>query len=246
MARKHGGHHGGAWKVAYADFTTAMMALFLLLWLISQDQKIKEAIQRTFRTPLVSVTKETTGIIPSVSNSGNAESTKPGPFDSASSMELSMLKRLNQSLHKTLEVEKDPENQTVKLELTPEGLRINIFDRSRKPIFEPDSAQLTEYGNWVLSTVAWEISRYTAFRIELEGHTQRGRIPKSLDYGNWELSADRANAARRKLLLHGVQGYQIRKVAGFADTQPMRGVAPNDEANRRVTILLKLSLSETA
>src|ERR1700744_1536483 len=102
---KKGGHHGGAWKVAYADFVTAMMALFMVLWLTSQDQRIKEAIERAFRNPFSSVTKDSTGVIPSKDT--QAVRSSSGNFDSSSAVELTMLRRLNQDLLKSLQTDAD-------------------------------------------------------------------------------------------------------------------------------------------
>ena len=233
-------YHGGSWKVAYADFVTAMMALFLVLWLTSQDQKIKEAVQRSFRNPFSSLTKQSTGIIPSKDTL--AVKAREGNFDSASAVELNMLRKMADDLMKTLQSNPEtPEEIPLKLEITPEGMRISVFDRNRKPIFEPDTAEFTPYGAWIFSTLAWEISRYTnSFSIELEGHTELGRPSRSAEYTNWELSADRANTARRKLLAHDVVASQIRKVAGYAETLPMASLDPHDESNRRVAVLLKL------
>lgn len=236
MPRKHGSH-GGSWKVAYADFITAMMALFLVLWLSSQDQRIKEAIARSFRNPFMSVTKESTGIIPNKEyHSVKAES---GKFDAASAVELNMLRRLNEDLLKALNTQEPEEEQAVRMELTSEGLRITIFDRARKPVFEPDSDRFTPYGAWVFSTLAWQIARYRTFLVELEGHTDEAlQRPQAPD--PWELTSGRANAARRELVKHGVQGDQIKKVAGYGTTIPVPGHAPADEVNRRVSVLLKV------
>ncbi|MDB6053125.1 MAG: flagellar motor protein MotB [Verrucomicrobiales bacterium] len=241
MAKKRHPHHGGAWKVAYADFVTAMMALFLVLWLTSQDEKIKEAVERAFKNPFSSVTKESVGIIPN--KDSQALRSTGGNFDSASAIELTMLRRLNDDLLKSLKTETDSEEKdqrSVQLDLSPEGLRISIFDRSKKPIFERQSSSFTSYGAWVFSTLAWEISRHANFVVELEGHTEQGNAQIREDYGNWEISSDRANAARRKLEENGVKGAQIRKVAGFGDTSPMPGAEPADQINRRVTVLLKV------
>lgn len=238
MARKHGAH-GGAWKVAYADFVTAMMALFLVLWLSSQDQKIKEAIARSFRNPFMSVTKESTGIIPNKEyHSVKAES---GKFDAASAVELNMLRRLNEDLLKALNTQEPEDEQTVRMELTPDGLRISVFDRARKPVFQPNSDQFTPYGAWVFSTLAWQIARYRSFQVELEGHTEKVASPPPDAPDPWELTSGRANTARRELVKHGVLSEQIKKVAGYADTVPMPGMAPEDEVNRRVSVMLKVS-----
>ena len=237
MSKKKNQHHGGSWKVAYADFVTAMMALFLTLWLTAQDTKIKEAIERAFRNPFSSTTKESVGIIPN--KDVQALEKSKGNFDSPSALNLELLRRLTEDLAKLLQ--QDPQSQnSVKLDLTTDGLLINVFDRTHKPIFEPDSATFTPYGSWVFSTLAWEIGRYPTFTVELSGHTETGMKPISKSYGDWELSADRANAARRTLIQHGVADSQIWKVSGLGDTQPIDKADPSDEVNRRVSVLLKL------
>jgi chemotaxis protein MotB len=233
MSRHKKEHHGGAWKVAYADFITAMMALFLVLWLTAQDSKIKEAVERAFRNPFSSVTKESYGIIPS--KEPTASERASGNFNSVSAVEIETMRRISEDLAKILQ-QQDPAENSVKVELTTDGLRVNVFDRSHKPIFEPQSDVFTTYGGWVFSTLAWEISRYHSFRIELEGHTEAGS-----DAGNkWELSSLRANAARRLLVHNGVDTAQVCKVSGYADTVPIPEMPPSSEANRRVTVLLKL------
>ncbi len=238
MAKKGHGHHGGAWKVAYADFVTAMMALFLVLWLTSQDQKVRDAVQRAFTNPFASATEKNPGIMPEKNGSDSSQDSM-GPGRSASAMELEMLRKLNEDLAQSLEQTSD-NNKSIALEMTKEGLRISVFDRAKKPVFEADSVALTKYGRWILSTMAWNLSRYKSFKIEVEGHTEHSAIPReSLDL--WELTSGRANTARRLLLQHGVDGQQVRRVTGYADTVPMADVDPSDEANRRITIMLKPS-----
>jgi len=240
MAKKKG-HHGGAWKVAYADFTTAMMALFLCLWLTAQDTKIKEAVERAFRNPFSAVTKESVGIIPNKDTTATYRA--QGDFQSISAVEIETIRRISEELARILQQEDALEN-TVRLELTRDGLRINVFDRSQRPVFEPGTDRFTPYGEWVFSTLAWEIARYQSFKIELEGHTTRAAPQERETLRQWELSTERANAARRQLVQHGVLPTQICKVSGFADTMPMSDLPPDSEANRRVTILLRLK--ETA
>ncbi len=235
--------HGGAWKVAYADFITTMMALFLVLWLTAQDTKIKEAIERSFKNPFSSLTKESVGLIP------NSESTalqrERGNYDSPSAVHLELLRRVTEDLAKLLQ--SDAEDQSaVRIDPTPDGLRINVFDRSMHPVFKPDSIEFTPYGAWVFSTMAWVIARYPLFVVELEGHTEAGSTPRRADYTAWELSADRANATRRELIDHGIGARQVYKVAGFGDTQAMVGVAPTDESNRRVTVLVRMGMAPQA
>lgn len=240
MAKKHG-HHGGAWKVAYADFVTAMMALFLVLWLTAQDTKIKQAVERAFTHPFATVTKESTGIIQNKDT--QAVKSSQGNFDSASVMELNMLRKISEELMQTLGASNPEDNQPepLKMEITSEGLRISVFDRTRKSIFQPDTAKFTEYGKWVFTTLAWQLAKYSTngFQLELEGHTEYGFKPKSEDFTKWELTASRANAARRLIVDHGVLDQQVHQVAGFGDVAPLPDRPPTDESNRRVTVMVR-------
>ena len=235
-------HHGGAWKVAYADFVTAMMALFLVLWLTSQDTKIKEAVERAFRNPFSAVTKESTGIIPSADKDASASYKQQGNFQSVSAVEMETMRRISDDLSKILQQQEEAD-KSVQVDVTPEGLKINVFDKSHRPIFEPDSDTFTQYGGWVFSTLAWEISRYKTFKVELEGHTETNTKSGLEARSKWELSTDRANAARRKIIQNGVTAAQVCKVSGYADTEPMPGLPETAEVNRRVTVLLKLKQS---
>lgn len=226
---------GGSWKVAYADFVTAMMALFLVLWLVSQDQKIKESVERAFRNPFASLTKESVGILPNKET--QSVHSDQGNFDSAAAVELNVLRRLAQDLAKQLQ-DDEALDAPMKLEMTPEGLTISIFDRGTKPLFQGDSDDFTDYGKWIFSTLAWDLARYTTFNVELEGHTEKRDKPGRED--PWRLSADRANAGRELLTKGGVKPEQIKKVAGFADTEPLGGTPPEDPSNRRVTVKLRV------
>jgi chemotaxis protein MotB len=152
------------------------------------------------------------------------------------------MRRISEDLAKILQQQDEPE-KSVQLDLTSDGLRINVFDRSHKPIFEPESDVFTQYGAWVFSTLAWEISRYISFKIELEGHTESRTEAGVEAHNKWDLSTERANAARRKLVQNGVAAAQLCKITGYADTVPMPDLAPTSEANRRVTVLLRLKES---
>jgi len=212
----------------------------MVLWLTAQDTKIKEAIERAFRNPFSAITKESVGIIPNkdVTASQKAE----GKFESISAVEMETMRRISEDLAKMLQ-QQDEAEKSVQLDMTSDGLRINVFDRSHKPIFETDSDVFTSYGSWVFSTLAWEIARYTSFKIELEGHTESRVEGAGEAHNKWDLSTERANAARRKLVQNGVAATQLCKVSGYADTVPMPELPPTSEANRRVTVLLKLKES---
>jgi chemotaxis protein MotB len=116
---------------------------------------------------------------------------------------------------------------------------INFLDNPSEPVFEKDSPDFTEYGAWIFNTIAWEIARYPTTQIELEGHTEEGFQKIRKDYGSWEISVDRANSARRRLLSQGVKPSQIIKVAGFGGSKPLKDRNSVDPSNRRVTVMLR-------
>jgi chemotaxis protein MotB len=235
---KHG-HHGGAWKVAYADFVTAMMAFFLVMWLVSQDQKIKEAVEHSFRNPFGAMTRQSTGILND--NSDSASRSARGNFEPTSMVELTLLRKMSEDLLKSLQTNPElPDETPMRMDLLSDGIRLNMFDRNRKPLFKPGSNELSEYGEWIFTTLAWQINQFSNhFNIELEGHTENGFAAKPGGPDSWDLSTDRAHSARRILMKHDVQSKQIRRIAGYADTTPLPEIDIEDERNRRVTVILR-------
>ena len=232
------GGGGGSWKVAYADFVTAMMALFMVLWITSQDKKIKEAVELTFRHPFLRGPRQSSGIIPNTLEAPRGKSLA-GQYDMPSPLEMDMLRHLNDDLLKVLSTNPEyQKSQSIMLEFTEKGLNINVLNRSQKPVFETGGAQFTDYGRWVFSTLAWEIARYKRFSLEIEGHSPKGESPVNTSLDNWDLTANRANTARRLLVSSGVSLDQIRLVAGYGDARPLDAAKPTDEINNRVTVLL--------
>lgn len=228
---------GGAWKVAYADFVTAMMALFLVLWLVSQDTSVREAVERAFRSQFVSTGTGTSTLkletntvtIDSIGQSKNSDS----PF------EATVMSRMIDQLQ-ALNTPTEGENQPVKLNITPEGLEIEVFDRAKRPLFVGNTEKLTMYGRWVFSTLAWPIAENRDAHIEIAGHTPTGYASNRPQYTSWELSADRAKMVRRVLEKYGVKDSQISRVTGYGDSQPLPGTKPSDDKNRRVAVLIRL------
>jgi len=235
MAGKGG---GGSWKVAYADFVTAMMALFLVLWITSQDKQIKEAIELTFKHPFMKGPRQSSGIIPNTVESVRGRSLA-GQYETPSPLEMDMLRRLNENLLKVLATNPDyQQSQSVTLEFTEKGLNISVLNRTHKPVFSRGTSEFTEYGRWVFSTLAWEIARYKRFFVEIEGHSPQGEKVVEAEHDAWDLTADRANVARRLLVNNGVSPDLVRLVAGYGDTKPVPHAVPTDDINSRVTILL--------
>ncbi len=230
-ARGHAAHHGGAWKVAYADFVTAMMALFLVLWLVSQaDTKLKQSIASYFRSPGVFDT-QAGGIL-----SGEKKVSKAPEALDGNQNEQSLIS-VGENLKKKFDTR--PEfakvKDQVKIEVDDEGLRIQLLDQADRISFPVGNAELTDEAKAVLAEIAAGICALPNY-IKIGGHTDSRVFPSENGYTNWELSADRANAARRALQNACVKPEQIQRIIGYADTDPIN---PNDRfapANRRISI----------
>ena len=227
----HGGHHGGAWKVAYADFVTAMMALFIVLWIVGQSSSTKQAISMYFKDPGVFESGQGGGILQG--SSGSA----PSPTSNAA-IEMEKLKAEAKKIEEVIAAtpEFDKFKDKIQITVAKEGLRIELVENSTGLFFDVGSAQMKPETIKLLKLVAQEIGRLNN-RIMIEGYTD-ARPYVGKDYSNWELSADRANTARRVLEANGVRQDQVLQVRGFADRDLKHPDQPMDAANRRVSILV--------
>jgi chemotaxis protein MotB len=248
--KKHHGHHGGAWKVAYADFVTAMMAFFMVMWLSAQDSTVRTAIAGYFAKPGVlpqtssdGIMSGRTGIDPSslpVLNKEKEEKERQEQLEKERQAELEKLSSAAQHIQeKLVEI---PEvaslRDQIEFQVTPEGLRIELVEKSGSSFFQRGSALLRGESVEILKIIAQELGRLPN-NIVMEGHTDRAQYPRGVKYGNWELSNDRANAARRVMETGGLRLAQVRAVTGFADTALKVGEDPMDARNRRVSILVR-------
>ncbi len=234
MAKKGGGHHGGAWKVAYADFVTALMALFMVLWISGQNVEIRKATSKFFQDPYNALPDRASGVMSAnVAGSRSDESFT----DPTAPANMGFLQAIAKELYRLVNVEEKQDEKSIDIQITSDGLRINLYNRAAKPLFVKDSSEFTEWGQFVVQTVAWIIDRYD-FKVYIDGHTPYGREPLRKDYGSWELSADRANASRRALQHYAVDGRLIERVAGYGDTAPLPNTAPESDSNERITISL--------
>jgi len=221
----HGGHHGGAWKVAYADFVTAMMALFIVLWLMNSSKQVQEAIGGYFKDPsgrgkLVGSDK--------VGSGDNFTVTKDN---------MALLKeQLQQQIRKATELDKI-KNQ-VEMTVTSEGLRIELLENENGTFFETGSAEPTKPGRDMLTLLAGEFGKLPN-KLSVEGHTDARPFGASAKYTNWELSTDRANAARRVMEAGGLRPDQVADVRGFADQRLRNKDAPEDASNRRISVIVR-------
>jgi chemotaxis protein MotB len=220
------GHHGGAWKVAYADFVTAMMALFIVLWLLNSDEKVQGAVGGYFRDP--------TGTGKQIGSavSGTGESMLIAQHDMNKIKE-----KLEAELKKMPEFDEKIKDQ-VDLTITGEGLRIELLENAKGLFFESGSPVPTKMGEQLMAALAKEIGKLPNSLL-MEGHTDARAFNGSGTYSNWELSADRANAARRLMQTVGLQKDQVAQVRGFAAQQLRRGAKPEDPSNRRISVVVQ-------
>jgi chemotaxis protein MotB len=225
----HGGHHGGAWKVAYADFVTAMMALFIVLWLMGSSEKVKKAVAGYFNDP-----KGTANLL------GTTMAGDGVAVETTSDANMQKLQDLKQRLEKEIKDRKDLENliKQIEITITSEGLRIEMLESKNGTFYQSGSAQLSASGQELLALLAAELKTLPN-KLLIEGHTDAAQYSSDTNYSNWELSADRANAARRLLQQGGVRTDQVTQVRGYADQFLRVKNNPYDPSNRRITILVK-------
>jgi chemotaxis protein MotB len=235
--RAHKGHHGGAWKVAFADFMTSMMALFLVLWLITQSSEVRTAIAGYFQDPLGRANEFGTSVIPGAGAAMVAS--RPNVQIQMADGRRSQMMDLSQQLKDELAKNADLKGLSghVAIEMTPDGLRISLLEDSSDVFFASGSARPFPKAEALIRAIGTVLGS-AAYPIVVEGHTDAHRYPNDSTYGNWELSADRANAARRLLRAGGVTDPQVLAVRGLADREPRNEKDPTAPENRRVTILV--------
>jgi chemotaxis protein MotB len=221
----HGGHHGGAWKVAYADFVTAMMSLFIVLWLMNTSQKVRQAVAGYFNDP-------------------RGRSTETGTDQSGTSENLALTEKNIPELKKKIEEAirkmndlKTLQNQ-IQITITPEGLRIELLETKDGTFFDTGSATLNKNGRELLVMIAGQLGGIPN-RVSIEGHTDAQPYAAANGYGNWDLSTDRANAARRVMETSGLRENQVSEVRGYADQKLRVPSDPLDPSNRRISLIVQ-------
>jgi chemotaxis protein MotB len=236
----HGGHHGGAWKVAYADFVTAMMAFFLVMWLVGQSKSVKEGIGGYFRNPAVFESQGGRGVLPGADTIDEPKAQAP----------VTDLETERRRLEAAVEHIKERLNELpafqglkdqIEFTVTPEGLRIDLLEKDESSFFASGSAVVRPETERILTVIARELGALED-DVVVEGHTDSRPYAATDRYSNWELSADRANAARRVLERSGLRHEQVTAVRGLADRQLRVPSDPYDARNRRVAILVRSPL----
>jgi len=222
----HGGHHGGAWKVAYADFVTGMMALFIVLWLMNASKPVQTAVGGYFKDP--HGTTKMTGL-----GTGPA-GTQVAALDKTQNME-----KLKEQIIKSIQ-SIDPKNKLknqIEITITPEGLRIELMESADGTFFELGNAAPTPALKELLQVLTPELGKLPN-KISIEGHTDATPYSGGKSYDNWDLSCGRANEARRMMQEEGLEGTQISQVRGFADQRLRLPQRPDDPSNRRISLIV--------
>ncbi len=262
-----GGHSGGAWKIAYADFVTAMMAFFLLMWLLGSTTKAQmEGIAQYFKTPLKVALAggEGSGDASSVIKGGGQDLTrragqvKQGEVESKKAInmeanrsekqESARLENLKSTLEKA--IASNPKmsefKKQLKIDIISEGLRIQIIDDKNRPMFDSGGAVMKPYTRDILREIGRTLNEVPN-RISLSGHTDAvAYFGGERGYSNWELSADRANASRRELAVGGLEDGKVLRVVGLGSAIPFDQENPNDPVNRRISIIVMNRRAEEA
>lgn len=220
----HGGHHGGAWKVAYADFVTAMMALFIVLWLLNSSKQIQEAVGGYFKDPTGTARKVGSDMV------GTGENFV---------VKKDNMEELKEQLQRAVkEVPKfDKFKNHIDMTVTNEGLRIELTESATGTFFDSGSSKMSPDSADLLTLLAHELGKLPN-KIALEGHTDSKPYAERSNYDNWELSSDRANAARRLMQQVGIGANQVTQVRGFADQRLRKPDAPMDPSNRRISLIV--------
>jgi len=260
------GHHGGAWKLAYADFVTAMMAFFLLMWLLgSTTDAQKKGIAEYFSNPFkVSMRGgETSGDTTSVLKGGGPDVIQDvGQFNLGDDMvqenpkdagvgedtAIEPLEQLNRALREAIELSPllNDFKEQLKIDFTRDGLRIQIVDANNRPMFALGSTELEPHAREILAQITPLVARLPN-KVTIIGHTDAmPYVSKGRDYSNWELSADRANAARRAMIRAGLPEDRVVRTSGMASVQPFDASAPRAPVNRRMAIIVLNARAERA
>ncbi|MGA9391197.1 MAG: OmpA family protein [Candidatus Sulfotelmatobacter sp.] len=221
----HGGHHGGAWKVAYADFVTAMMSLFIVLGLLSSSKPVQEAVGGYFRDPNGTASKKGSIMEGAGENFVLTKDDMPKLKD-----------QLEQKIKEINDFEKLKSH--VEMTITPEGLRIELMESVTGTFFDSGRPDLNADGRELLIALAQELGKLPN-KISIEGHTDSKPYATTGNYSNWELSSDRANAARRLMQANGVGANQVTQVRGFADQRLRKPDNSLDPSNRRISLIVQ-------
>ena len=253
IIKKKGGHgaehHGGTWKVAYADFVTSMMAFFLVMWLIAQSETVKQNIAGYFQDPSGFKKGGSKSVLPKAGVSIIQMKSQNSMSKEADRRlrELEQRKELQKAANEIMKKLKvNPTfamlKDQIEVQMTAEGFRIQLLETEGDPFFESGSSELKPRAKLLLKIIADELGKLPN-KVIIEGHTDSYQYAEKANYTNWELSADRCNSTRRWMKDNGLRPDQMAEVRGFADTEPKIKDNPADARNRRIAIIVQNDFS---
>jgi chemotaxis protein MotB len=240
---RHAEHHGGAWKVAYADFVTSMMAFFLVMWIVTQSDPVRQSVAGYFQDPVGFSEKVRAGLLEGGDAIlDSAPEQQEMPEEQHSIEEEQAREKLRESAGEILRRIQQSEGfgdlaRQIELEITEEGLRIELMEGSEATFFDLGNAKPSGPGAAALSTIG-QVLAPLGYDVAIEGHTDSKPYANRESYTNWELSSDRANTARRILEKNGVRDQALVAIRGYADKRLRFADHPEDSRNRRITILV--------
>ena len=243
MAKRRGGeegHHGGAWKVAYGDFVTAMMALFMLLWILSQNIEVKEQIQQYFLDPFSSNEQRSPGVVSEDHESmqQQVEADPPRPV-----INQETLWELAKKFYDRLNLDIENEDKPIDISLTDDGLFITLYNRDDQPFFKKNSSELTQWGKFVVEQLSWLIDD-AEMPAKIASHIPKGMLSENRD--GWSLTTKMSNNVRQTLNRYGLPQESIHRITGYGNSQPINGLSPENSKNHRVEIELTIPGSDKA
>jgi chemotaxis protein MotB len=243
VKKGHGGHHGGSWKVAYADFVTAMMAFFMVMWILGMDSDVRKAIEGYFTNPVGLQQGYSSGVSPIATGSSPSVVKTPNPLRLITrSFEEEKYRELANRIQVRLKSSDGLSEIAAQIEVvvTDQGLRIELVEGGDgEMFFSLGKSELKPAAVRALAAISGELKE-TSTQLVVEGHTDAAPFG-ARGYSNWELSADRANAARQAMESAGLGAYRIKEIRGYADRALRNPNNPLDSSNRRISILLPFS-----
>lgn len=262
VKKMHAGHHGGSWKIAYADFVTAMMTFFMLMWLLSMLNKAQlegiseyfknpnsksnqQAIETKDKTKDALSAKESSGMASNIATDNNKDKDKDKNKEKEKEkkkedfkMQVVSSDQIKKDLEKS--INQNPNlsqyKSALNIKVTNQGLKIELTDLKNKPMFSNGKTDFAEYAKTILDWLAPTLNKYPN-RVMVVGHTDSKPVNRK-DYSNWELSGDRASATRRTLVDYGMDDRKVVRIVGMGDTDKIEKLKPDDPGNRRIEIIV--------
>lgn len=236
-------NHGGAWKVAYADFTTGMMALFMVLWILSQDEEVIVATTRYFQDPYMAGVPKSTPVSQPDGRKGSMVDQIMGRSDSTmknsdetSSIDISILYQIMEDFYRRLKINEIKPEDPIQIEVKGDHVRIVMFDKKGRELFVGNTPKLTEWGQFAMSSMSWILEKHRQLDVRIDSHAA---MPlEGEDYDAWDLSLNQGNNVRKALNYYGLTTDRMEQLSSYGDSMPMPNLEKESKNNRRLELSL--------